>query len=177
MTRKFLTTTATIAALIAVPALAQDNTANPDLKSGSPAFDGGKENPVASNQFQYDTTNQRVSNGYAEFDTNQIAMSQDAFRALSNARGENLETTDGMVIGTIENVNTSAQGNPELVVDLADEASAKFDTEVLIITVTPGNVMLENGKIELGSTLDEMVLASEEGGRGDYADRKSLTLP
>lgn len=177
MTRKFLTTTATIAALVAMPALAQDNTANPDLKSDAPAFDGGKENPVASNQFQYDTTNERVSNGYAEYDTNQIAMSQDAFRALSNARGENLETADGMVIGMIENVNTSAQGNPELVVGLADEASAKFDTEVLIITVTPGNVMLQNGKVELGATLDEMVLASEEGGRGDYADRKSVTLP
>ena len=77
----------------------------------------------------------------------------------------------------IEGVNTSAQGNPELVVGLSDEASAKFDTEVLIITVTPGNVMLENGKIELGTTLDELVLASEEGGRGDYADRKSVTLP
>ena len=177
MTRKFLTTTATIAALIAVPAFAQDNTANPDLKSESPAFDGGKENPVASNQFKYESNNERVSNGYAEYDTNQIAMSQNAFRALSNARGENLETTDGMVIGMIEAVNTSGQGNPELVVDLSDEASAKFDTEVLIITVTPGNVMLQDGKIELGSTLDEMVLASEEGGRGDYADRKSVTLP
>ncbi|ASM72610.1 MULTISPECIES: hypothetical protein [Roseobacteraceae] len=177
MTRKFLTTTATITALIAVPALAQENTDNPDLQSNSPTFEGGQDNPVASNQFKYDTTNPRVSNGYAEYDTNQIAMSQDAFRALSNARGENLETTDGMVIGMVENVNVSAQGSPELVVDLTDDASAKFDTEVLIITVTPGNVMLGDGEIALGTTLDDMVLASEDSGRGTYSDRKSVTLP
>ncbi|MCR8826520.1 hypothetical protein [Pseudosulfitobacter koreensis] len=177
MTRKFLTTASTIAALMAAPALAQEVVDNPALKSNSPAMDGGQDNPVASNQFQYDTTNKRVSNGYAEYDVNQIAMSQAAFRALSNARGERLETTDGELIGVIENVMVSAQGNPELVVALTDDASARFQSEVLVIAVTPGNVMLQDGQVALGTTLDDMTLAVEEGGRGTTSGRKSVTLP
>tara|TARA_R110000737_G_scaffold55720_4_gene79121 strand:- start:1427 stop:1963 length:537 start_codon:yes stop_codon:yes gene_type:complete len=178
MTRKFLTTTATIAALIAVPALAQDNTTNPDLKTNSPAVtDGGKMNEAASNQFKYDIESPRISNGYAEYDANQIAMSQSAFRALSNARGENMETTDGTVVGMIENVNVSGQGNPELVVQLTDEQAAKFNTDVLVITVTPGNVAMEGDKLALTTTLDDLVLAAEQGDKGSYADRKSVTLP
>lgn len=153
MTRKFLTTASTIAALMAVPALAQ------------------------SEKFEYDTKSPRMSNEYVEYDSNQIAMSQSAFRALSNARGDNMETTDGTVIGMIENVNVSEQGNPELVVELTDDQAEKFDTDVLVITVTPGNVMMSGDKLALATTLDELILASQAGTEGSYADRKSVTLP
>ncbi len=178
MTRKFLTTTATIAALIAVPALAQTNDSASDLQGNSPAVtEGGNMNAAASNQFKYDTESPRVSNGYAEYDTNQIAMSQSAFRALSNARGDDMETTDGTMIGMIENVNISSQGNPELVVQLTDDQAAKFNADVLLITVTPGNVSMEGDKIALAITLDDLVLAAEQGDKGSHGDRKSVTLP
>ncbi len=177
MTRKFLTTASTIAALMAVPALAQTESAS-DLESGSPAIlDGGEPTAAASNQFEYDTNSPAVSNGYAQYDTNQIAMSQTAFRSLVNSRGENMLTTDGEMIGMIEEVNVSVNGNPELVVELTDAQAEVFDTDVLVVAVTPQNVMLDGEIVTLSTTLDGLVLAAEQGDRGSYADRKSVTLP
>ena len=165
MTRKLLMTTTTLIALAAAP-MAYAETPQASTGTGSEVASEGA--------FKYDTNSPRISNGMAEFDDTSIAMSQATFRALSNARGNDLETSDGVKIGTVTGLDFNAQGNPELMVDLA--ADTKIAAEVLVITVQPENLMIKDGQIYLATSLDELYLKAQSGNARDSAGRTAITL-
>jgi hypothetical protein len=165
MTRSKLIYTVAATAMLSPAALLAD----------TPQASTGTGSEVASETpFVYDTNSPRINNGMAEFDDTSIAMPNAVFKALANARGEELETNDGTVIGMIERVNTNAQGNPELVVDVESEAIIPADT--LIVTVQPGNVMLGNEGIYLTTSVAELKLKAEKNSVRDSEDRVSVTL-
>ena len=161
---KLITTVA--AAALTLPVAAHAESPQASTETGS---------EVASQQtFTYDTNSPRINNGMAEFDASSIAMPSKVFRALANARGENLETTEGDVVGMIEAVNVNAQGNPELVVDIKNDSA--IPAEVLVVTVQPGNVKMMNNKLFLDTSLRELELKASKNSVRDSQDRVSVTL-
>lgn len=169
MTHKLKMTAAAAAiASLAAPAFAQSLAE--EMPGNSPAItDDGAANDVASqspNSPGNDTA--RYGLGIAAFDDNNMTLSQEAFLALSNTRGANLETESGEVLGQITAVDFNARGFPELVVDL--EPKNPLDAETLRITVQPGNVDLRDGKIFLAVSVNELIAKAQADGVRDDAN-------
>lgn len=161
---KFIYTIAATALLLPASAMANSPQASTDTS-----------NAVGSEQsFYYDTNSPRISNGWAEFDANSIAMSMDAFRALTNVRGADFETVTGEVIGVVEGVSTNGRGYPELIVDLNDETPIPAD--VLVITVQPGNVTLDGNAIKLAASVEDLAVKARANSVRDSNDRVSVTI-
>ncbi|WP_050927651.1 hypothetical protein [Aestuariivita boseongensis] len=150
MTRKSILNTVTAAALL-IPGVA-----------------------LADTQWHWEKDATRINNGMAEFDDKSIAMSSDTFIALANSRGEVMSTIAGDVIGVITNVDTSENGNPELVVELADESAIPADT--LVVAVQPGNVTLMENRIMLDTSLAELKTKATSSGVRDAGGRVTVTL-
>lgn len=159
-----LSMTAAAAALAASSAFAE-----------SPQAATGTSTEVASDAPKaYDTNSPRLTNGKAEMDPTVIEFSTDTMLALEAASGEMLKTNEGTQIGLIEDVTYNAQGNPEIIVDVLDDAAIAAET--LVVTVQPGNIALADNKLFLDTTYDELLLkVAADGNRGSN-DRVDVTL-
>lgn len=144
-------------------------------QSGSPEASTEGEVEVGSQkQFVYDTNSPRINNGMAEFDEKSIAMPLDTFRALANSRGEMMQTTAGDNVGEITEVDYNAKGNPELRVDVKSKSAIQAD--VLVVTVTPDNVMMKDGAVYLDTTVDELELKARKNSTEGSDGKVSVTL-
>jgi len=144
-------------------------------QSGSPeaSTEGGVE-VGSQKEFVYDTNSPRINNGMAEFDATTIAMPLDTFRILANSRGEMLQTTAGDNIGEITEIDYNAKGNPELHVDV--KSSSAITADILVVTLTPGNVMMKDDAVYLDTTVAELELKADKNSTEGSDGNVSVTL-
>lgn len=141
----------------------------------SPQVSTDTSNEVASETgHTYDTNSPRITNGEAEADMLAAGFSTDKIMALAAAEGEMLKTNEGSEIGVIEDVMYNAQGNPELVIDVLDDASVGADK--MVVTIQPGNIMVAENRIILDTTFDELMLKVNAAGSRGSSDRVDVTL-
>ena len=173
MTRSFLMTTSTIAALAFAPsAFAQSVAA--EMPGQSPAVtEGGNDNIVGSSS-PSELATKRPGTGIAEYDPQRMAMPKVEYDALIASVGADFKTNEGTVLGVVENVMFDAQGNPELVVDLNNDT--KIDAETLVVTLLPESVTLRDGKIFLDTSADELYLKAQDGSKRDDETRTTVIV-
>lgn len=173
MTRNFLMTSTTIAALVAAPmAFATEDSAS-DLQGNSPAItETGLKNEVGS--INADGTQKRYSIGGSEYDATTMTMSEAEYRALVASVGAYFETQDGKTLGVIEDLTFDGQGNPELIVDLVNDT--KIDADTLVVTLLPDSVTLTDGKVLISTTEDELYLKAQSGSKRDDETRTTVIV-
>ncbi|MEM8578782.1 MAG: hypothetical protein AAGF60_13095 [Pseudomonadota bacterium] len=168
MTRKFIIPATAAIALMAAPSFAQTTDSASDLQGNSPRVtEGGFNNDVASQRtFYQGNPEARYGIGIPEADLNTMSLGEDEFAALAATAGASFETESGERLGMIEEVRYNESGFPELVIEL--EEDNRFDLEKLVLTVTPDNTTIRDGKIFLSMTVDDLALkAASDGVRDD----------
>ncbi|MDF3413981.1 hypothetical protein HKX54_05910 [Sulfitobacter sp. M57] len=175
MTRSILATTTAIATLVTTSfAFAAENAAS-DLQGNSPAVtEGGNANVVGSTPTSGDLASKRFGIGESEYDPTRMAMTQQQYDALNAAIGAEFKTSDGKVLGMIEDVTIDGQGNPNLEVDLNDDT--KIDADNLVITLLPDSIVLKEGKIFIDTSEDNLYLQAQDGSKADDESRTTVIV-
>lgn len=174
MTRSFLATTTTIAALIAAPMALASQDSMTDVTGNSPAItEGGDTNVVGSTASNSENT-KRYGIGDSAYDPTRMAMSEAEYNALGRSIGAEFKTQDGVVLGMVEDVMVDAQGNPELVVDLNNDT--KIDADTLVVTLLPDSIMLSEGRIIIDTTEDELYNKAQAGSKRDDETRTTVIV-
>ncbi|KAJ05044.1 hypothetical protein [Sulfitobacter mediterraneus] len=175
MTRKFLLTSTTIATLVAAPMAYASGTIadelptnSPEVSANVPATDGG------STLNNYDTNNKRYGLGIADYDPTTMSLTDAEYAAVKASVGANFETQDGEVLGVVKGISFDGQGNPEMVVDL--EEDTKIDAEVLVVTLLPDSLRLDNGQIVIDTTADGLYLKAQQGSKADDETRTTVIV-
>ncbi len=155
MERKTLMTT-TAAALIAAPTLLVADIPAPAAAESSP-------NPADDVRVEENTASYDGADSGTPMIENS-GMNKDVYSAVLDASGSTFATVDGDTIGVIENVTVDNQGNAELIVDIADDATIEAD--VLVVEVEQGKVSMVNDALLLETSLGELrTAASTDAGR------------
>lgn len=158
----------TVAALIAAPSFAL-------AQSGSPEASTDTGSAVSSVELnEYDSESPEVTDGSAESDPVKLTTESEFFQNLVAAKGDDLSTMDGDVIGRIDNVEVNAQGNTELVIDLVE--GTDIAAEMLVMEILPDNVMMKDGKTVLDTSLVELEKMAKYNSGRDSDQRVTVTL-
>lgn len=175
MTRTFLIQSTAIATLITAPLALSAETSAGDLTGNSPRIlDGGMANDAGSINRTSDMATKRPGIGISEADPMPTPMSTEEYVALSQAVGADFKTSDDVLLGSVKAVTVDAQGNPELVVDMLDDA--KIDADTLVLTLLSDSVTLDDNAILIDTTADELYLQAQSGSKHDDETRTTVVV-
>ncbi|MFT6674705.1 MAG: hypothetical protein ACJAVM_000888 [Sulfitobacter sp.] len=175
MTRNILLTSTTIATLIAAPLAYAEGSIDTELQTQSPQVaETQQKTDAGSSTNDLVAKDTRYGVGIAEYDPVMMNLSDKEYAAVKASVGANFETQDGAVLGVVQGVSFDGQGNPEMVVDL--EEDSKIDAEVLVVTLLPESLRLEDGQIVIDTTADELYLKAQDGSKRDDETRTTIIV-
>ncbi|WP_299612255.1 hypothetical protein [uncultured Tateyamaria sp.] len=89
-------------------------------------------------------------------DTNRVAT-------IDTTEGGNVVTSDGVLLGQIEDFNIGENDRAEIMIDM--EAGLRFDGDTMDLTIDPENVTVVNGGVALSPSADDLYAAVGLGGQ------------
>ena len=165
----------TALSLMAAPVAFAANDSASDLKGNSPAItEGGNANVVGSINNTTEVAPARPGIGISEYDPTRMTMTEEQYNAIAATVGAEFKTQDEEILGYVTNVTFDAQGNPELVVDLVDDT--KIDAETLVVTLLPESVIIQDGRLIIDTTADELYLKAQSGSKRDDETRTTVIV-
>ncbi|MEX0369458.1 MAG: hypothetical protein AB3N09_02435 [Tateyamaria sp.] len=108
--------------------------------------------------------------GEMKFDpANTLAGDTDQVSTIAAIEGGNIVTSDGILLGQIEDFNISEDSRVAIRVDL--EADLRIDGSHMDLTIDPENVTVVDGGVALNATEEDVYTAREPSTVGDIEVR------
>ncbi|APX11703.1 hypothetical protein [Tateyamaria omphalii] len=105
-----------------------------------------------------------AENATISFDpTNTLAGQEDRVSTISAIEGGNVVTSDGVLLGQIEEFSINDQDRAVVQIDV--EAGLRYDGDTMLLMIDPEHVTVANGGVAVEPTNDELFAAIGQGGQ------------